>query len=198
MFPDALVSGSTIPLRIDYEERDHGQRPPIKQHDIILHRRPRRPSPGRQHSAGRRSDPPSACRKRGVPGAPTPDHETRLARRSPADRLPPRLGRPSFLRRFSRDRRKRPTSNEKNGGEPGANPECEHCSDWVAVGAVSSEPVSPARTHGLLVPSTIRPPRIIRSNDCASCATSGETRSASAASAHKPRVPSAPLLGQLV
>ena len=79
----------------------------------------------------------------GVPGAPTPDHETRLARRSLADRLPPRLGRPSFLRRFFRDRRKRPTYNEKTAVSPGAIPECEHRQDWVAEGAVSSEPVSP-------------------------------------------------------
>ena len=78
-----------------------------------------------------------------VPGAPTPDHETRLARRSPADRLPPRLGRPSFLRRSSRDRRNRPTYNEKTAVSPGAIPECEHWLDWVAEGAVSSEPVSP-------------------------------------------------------
>ena len=78
----------------------------------------------------------------GVPRAPTPDHKTRLARRSAGHGTRPRLGRLSFPRRFSRDRRKRPKYDEKNGGEPGANPECEHPRDWVAVGAVSSEPVS--------------------------------------------------------
>ena len=38
---------------------------------------------------------------------------------------------------------KSPESREKIGGKPQAIPKCEHRQDWVAVGAVSSEPVSP-------------------------------------------------------
>ena len=92
-----------------------------------------------------------------VPGAPTPDHETRLARRSLADRLPPRLGRPSFLRRSSRDRRNRPTYNEKTAVSPGAIPECEHPRDWVAE-RVGFEPTVefPLHTLSKRAPSTTR------------------------------------------
>ena len=79
----------------------------------------------------------------GCPESPTPDHKTRLARRSAGHGTRPRLGRLSFPRRFSRDRRKRPKYNEKTAVSPGAIPECEHRQDGVAEGAVSSEPVSP-------------------------------------------------------
>ena len=54
----------------------------------------------------------------GVPRAPTPDHGTRLARRSPTHRPPSRPGRVSPPRRFSRDRRKRPKYNEKTAVSP--------------------------------------------------------------------------------
>ena len=44
--------------------------------------------------------------------------------------------------RRAHDRRNRLKSLEKPGGCPCTIPECEHAGDWVAEGAVSSEPVS--------------------------------------------------------
>ena len=71
------------------------------------------------------------------PGPRKPARET--IARIPA---PPRSRRVSSSRRRARDRRNRPASTEKTRGRPRAIPECEHQPDWVAVGAVSSEPVS--------------------------------------------------------
>ena len=68
----------------------------------------------------------------GVPRAPTPDHETLLARRSARHDTRPRLGRLSFHRRFSGDRRKRSKYNEKTAVSPKMIPVCEHRQDWVA------------------------------------------------------------------
>ena len=74
--------------------------------------------------------------------SPTPDHETRPARRSPAQRSPP-LPRPSLVAPALGSRPSKPLkSGEKLGSRPRPIPECEHRHDWVAVGAVSSEPVS--------------------------------------------------------
>ena len=70
-----------------------------------------------------------------------PDHGTRLARRSPAPRPPPRPGRASPPRQLSCDCGNRLKSTGKLGGCPRALPECDHRWDWVAVGAVSCEPV---------------------------------------------------------
>ena len=97
----------------------------------------------------RRGQPPPLMRHVGAePGdlaerPSNPDHRTRLARRSRRPSAPPRPARLSSRRVSSRGRRNRPTSNEKTAVSPGAIPECEHPRDWVAVGAVSSEPVSP-------------------------------------------------------
>ena len=71
------------------------------------------------------------------PGPRKPARET--IARIPA---PPRSRRVSSSRRRARDRRTRPASTEKTLGCARAIPECDHQPDWVAVGAVSSEPVS--------------------------------------------------------
>ena len=79
----------------------------------------------------------------GVPGVPNSDHETRLARRSPACWSPLASRRVSFPGAPGRTCRNRPEIRGKTEGCPEAIPECEHRGDWVAEGAVSSEPVSP-------------------------------------------------------
>ena len=93
---------------------------------------------------------------------PNPDYETRLARRSAAHRTPLHPGGRPDSRRPFRQHRNRPTYNEKPAVSPGAIPECEHPRDWVAEGAVSSEPVSPrfwASARRLLSPRLARAQR---------------------------------------
>ena len=76
-----------------------------------------------------------------------PDHETRFARRSSAHWPPLCLGHASSSSAPSRDPLQSPETRRKTRSWPRAIPECEHRGDWVAEGAVSSEPVSPRFGH---------------------------------------------------
>ncbi len=100
---------------------------------------------GRATELGR-AEARSAVRGRGVPGG-SHVRPTRTTETGPRDDRP-HTGATSLQTClvFSAPRprpSKSPGIHRKTWGRPRAIPECEHQRDWVAVGAVSSEPVSP-------------------------------------------------------
>ena len=94
------------------------------------------------HTGIRRCADPTTGRGRSCTALSNPDHQTWLARRSPVHQPPPRIGLvsppPATLLRL----RKSPEIQGETRGRPRVSPERDHRRDWVAVGAVSSEPVS--------------------------------------------------------